>query len=170
MISKDNNDLSSYSVPEESAKCLWNGILSHPGHTNLPVECRENFDRIKFVGKRLPTMAISWRFAESGAALKGFEASLLNVLLNRKYGIDPPEITIDPDHAQLFLMSFFLVEVDPKGPNAPVRPSELRELNRTHAKHFPSWDLHHQVSSPYRKAVHTSTEPRMIAFTIYILA
>jgi hypothetical protein len=40
-------------------------------------------------------MPINWRFAESISALKGLEATILNVLLARKYGIEPQEVVIN---------------------------------------------------------------------------
>ena len=74
MISQDTTLISDYSIPEESRQCLWNGILNHDGHQSLPVECRKLFDKVEFIGDRKPKMAINWRFAESVASLKGFEA------------------------------------------------------------------------------------------------
>lgn len=145
--------LGSYSVPAESKKVLFDGILNHPLHQDLPEECREFANRVTFTGRDQPSIAINWRLAESVAALKGLEAILLNILLVRKYQLPPQEIVIDTDHAQLFLMSIFVVEVDPPSIDSPVRPTELRDLSAAHANHFPSYDLHHQVSSLYRKAV-----------------
>jgi hypothetical protein len=141
-----------YSVPLEARKVLTNGIINHP-HQELPTECQNLVDKVKFVGRDQPSMPINWRLAESVSALKGLEAMLLNILLGRKYNLPPQEITIDTDHAQLFVMSFFLLEVNPNPIDGPIRPTELRELNVAHSKHFPSWDLHHQVSSHYRKSV-----------------
>jgi hypothetical protein len=112
--------------------------------------------RLRQVGQiyrlSLPKIAIPSRFAESISSLKGLEATLLNVLLVRKDGMKPQEIEINTDHAQLFIMSFFLAEVN-LDPIGLVKPTELRELNEMHKEHFSSWNLHHQVSSQYRKAV-----------------
>lgn len=141
-----------YSVPSESRKCLVEGILNHPGHKALPAECHDLAKLTKYVGSEQPKIAINWRLAESVSSLKGFEAVMVNLLLSRKYGLSPQEVTINTDHAQLFIMSFHLAEINPD-PKSPVQPAELRELNRMHAPYFPSWDLHHQVSSQYRKAV-----------------
>ena len=145
--------IAKYSVQEEAQKCLLEGILNHKGHKNLPKECHEYFKLVKYVGGDQPKMAINWRLAESVASLKGFEAIMMNLLLSRKYNLTPQEVTINTDHAQLFLMSFFLLEIEPKSLTSPIRPTELRELNNAHSKYFPSWDLHHQTSSQYRKAV-----------------
>ncbi|KAJ9614357.1 hypothetical protein H2200_002493 [Cladophialophora chaetospira] len=142
-----------YSVPAESKRVLKEGILDHPSHQDLPAECRHVFDLVKFEGHGEPRMAINWRFAESVCALKGLEAILLNVLLRRKYGLPYQEVVINTDHAQLFLMSCLIQEVGPSTPDSPVKPTELRELNAQYSQYFPSWDLHEQVSTLYRKAV-----------------
>lgn len=151
--------MASYSVPEETKKVLLNGIINNP-HQLLPVGCEELVDKIKFEGRSEPTMAINWRFAESVASLKGLEGILMNLLLVKKYGIAPQEITINTDHAQLFLMSFFLIEVNPESSDVPVHQTELRELNRVYSKYFPNCDFHHQVSSQYRKSVHNIYKTR----------
>ena len=144
--------MESYSVPEEAKRLLKRAILDHPGHQDLPGDCQKIYELIKFEGDNEPKMPINWRLAESVSVLKGLEAILVNVLLNRKYGLEPQEVVINTDHAQLFLMSFFVLEINPD-PEGPIRPTELRELNRVHSQHFANWDLHHQVSSNYRKSV-----------------
>ena len=145
--------MASYSVPAECKRVLKNGILDHPAHQDLPAECRDIFDLVKFEGHHEPRMAINWRFAESVCALKGLEAILVNVLLSRKYSLPHQEVVINTDHAQLFLMSCLIQEVEPEAPDSPVNPTELRELNTKYSQYFPSWDLHEQVSTLYRKAV-----------------
>lgn len=144
--------MTAYSVPAESRKVLIDGILNNPNQ-ELPAECKGLVDTINYVGRDKPTMAINWRLAESVASLKGLEAILMNALLGKKYGLAAQKITINTDHAQLFLMSFFLMEINPD-PKSPVQITELRELNRAHSQHFKNWDLHHQTSSNYRKSVH----------------
>ena len=131
-----------YSIPMEARKCLVEGILNHSCHRGLPAECYELSKLITFVGDDQPKMAINWRFAESVSSLKGFEAIMINLLLERKYGVQPQEVTINTDHAQLFIMSFHLVGINPN-PADPVEPLELRELNRLHSPWFKSWDLYH---------------------------
>jgi len=144
--------MESYSVPSEAKRLLKEAMLDLPSHKDLPGDCHEIYNLIKFEGDRQPKMPINWRLAESVAVLKGLEAILINILLSRKYGLDPQEVVINTDHSQLFVMSFFILEIDPD-PNGLIRPTELRELNRVHSKYFKNWDLHHQVSSNYRKTV-----------------
>ncbi|KEF60387.1 uncharacterized protein A1O9_01947 [Exophiala aquamarina CBS 119918] len=123
-----------YSVPLEAKKVLTQGLLHHP-HQELPIECLELVDKIRFTGRDQPSMAINWRLAESVSALKGLEAVLLNILLGRKYGLPPVEITIDTDHAQLFVMSFFLLEINPDPADGPIRTTELPRDGRFYHLH-----------------------------------
>lgn len=111
------------------------------------------FDLVKFTGHDQPKIAVNWRFAESIAALKGLEGILVNALIARKYGSAPEEVVINTDHAQLFLMSALILEVEPQSEDAPVKPSELRGMSKEYAEYFPSYDFHQQVSSFYRKSV-----------------
>jgi hypothetical protein len=41
-----------------------------------------------FAGNDSVPVHINWRFPESIAAIKGFQAAMLNILLKKKYGID----------------------------------------------------------------------------------
>ncbi|KAF5332065.1 hypothetical protein D9758_016258 [Tetrapyrgos nigripes] len=113
--------MSSYSVPHESAKLLEHGIIHNPLHHGLkgseplPAEISETLPYVKYEGSDLPLIPINWRFAESLASLKGFQACMLNVLLKRKYGMDYQEIVINTNHAQLFFQSLLTIVVDPDG-------------------------------------------------------
>lgn len=142
----------SYSVPGESRAILLKQLLRHPQHDTLPEEAKDLAECIKFTGSASPSLPINWRFAESVASLKGFEAVLLNVLIKRRYGQGPFPVTINTDHAQLFFMSALLVEVNPD-PSAPIQPTPIRELTEKYAIYFPNRDLHEMASTPYRKAV-----------------
>ncbi|KAF1349427.1 hypothetical protein EJ07DRAFT_159778 [Lizonia empirigonia] len=51
--------------------------------------------KVRFEGTDKPSIPISWRFAESISALKGLEAAMTNVLLQRKYGLEPQEAVIN---------------------------------------------------------------------------
>ena len=85
-----------YSIPSETRKLLLDGILANPLiQKYLPAGTAEAADKVSFVGSDAPSLPVNWRFAESISALKGYEATLLNVLLKRKYGVDPVPVTID---------------------------------------------------------------------------
>jgi hypothetical protein len=85
---------SPYSVPLESQKVLVDGLVNNRLHTSTPVELNDAASFIEFSGSDLPSIPVNWRFAESLAALKGFQGAMLNVLLKRKYKIDYQRITI----------------------------------------------------------------------------
>jgi hypothetical protein len=85
-----------YSVPEQTQKLLELGILQNPLISkSLPPEAVKYGAKVKYVGSNQPSIPINWRFAESISSLKGLEATMLNVLLARKYGIEPQEVVIN---------------------------------------------------------------------------
>ena len=84
-----------YSVPLETEKLFKDGLLQNPLLPNLPKELQELGKHVHFEGSKDPNIPINWRFAESIAAAKAFEATMLNCLLGRKYGTGPVEISID---------------------------------------------------------------------------
>ncbi|KAL0574043.1 hypothetical protein V5O48_007907 [Marasmius crinis-equi] len=96
---------SGYSVPAQAAQLLKDGLIFNKLHRSVPPEIQDVYKLVEFRGTDSPSIPINWRFAESIAAIKGFEASMLNVVLKRKFGIEPQRIVVDTDHAQLFIMS-----------------------------------------------------------------
>jgi hypothetical protein len=85
-----------YSVPLESERLFHDGIICHEFHrTRLPKEALEYEKLVRFEGTASPSLAINWRFAESVASLKGLEAVMINILLKKKYGVDPVEVVIN---------------------------------------------------------------------------
>ncbi|KAI9726217.1 MAG: hypothetical protein M1834_009387 [Cirrosporium novae-zelandiae] len=112
---------SEYSVPFEATK-LFHKILETPS-LQLPPEVNQYAQLIKLEGTDFPNIPIPWRLAESISSLKAFEASMLNVLLVRKYGQRASEIRINTDHASLFFMSIILTKIidgDLKGVNNSI--------------------------------------------------
>lgn len=88
--------LAPYSVPFESRCLLDHGILDNPLIAkDLPTDIKRYAEKIRYVGSDAPSIPINWRFAESIASLKGLEASILNVLLKKKYGVEPSEVIIN---------------------------------------------------------------------------
>jgi hypothetical protein len=85
-----------YSVPQQTEKLFREGILQNPLiFKSLPPEALKYGGKIRFVGSNLPSIPINWRFAESISSLKGLEATMLNVLLTKKYGVEPQEVIIN---------------------------------------------------------------------------
>lgn len=85
-----------YSIPEEARQVLLNGILHNPlVQKDLPAEAAECASYVSFEGSDAPSLPVNWRFAESISSLKAYEATILNVLLKRKYGVGPAKIKIN---------------------------------------------------------------------------
>lgn len=119
-----------YSVPDEAHQLLDKEIISNKLIPTLPKEIHKAAKYIHYTGNSLPSIPINWRFAESVAALKGFEACMLNVLRSKKYSVDFDDVTIDTDHASLFFMTPFLTQVignDGKAEKLNVWDSKVAE-------------------------------------------
>lgn len=84
-----------YSVPDEARDLFRRGILENPLMADLPPELQDLGKLVHFEGNATPSIPINWRLAESISALKAFEATLVNSILKRKYGVDPVDVTID---------------------------------------------------------------------------
>jgi hypothetical protein len=88
--------LRTYSIPSEAQKLFRDGILDNPlVSKDLPPEIKQCAEQVSFEGTDLPSIPINWRFAESVSALKALEASMVNVLLLRKYGVEPAKVKIN---------------------------------------------------------------------------
>lgn len=85
-----------YSVPAEARQVFEGGILQNPlMASSLPGELKSLSEHVRFEGSSHPIIPVNWRFAESISAIKAFEATMLNLLLTRKYKIDPVDIVIN---------------------------------------------------------------------------
>lgn len=128
-----------YSVPSEAKKIFCTEILDNPLIPTLPAEIQNAGKLVHFSGNAKPSIPINWRFAESVSALKAFEASMLNVLRAKKYGVEFSKVNINTDHASLFIMSPFLTKVvDTDGETKTFSPWGAEGGGYG----FPSTDLH----------------------------
>jgi len=85
-----------YSVPQQTKRLFDDGILKNPLISkSIPPEAQNFGAKVKYVGSNAPSIPINWRFAESISSLKGLEATVLNVLLVRKYRVEPQEVVIN---------------------------------------------------------------------------
>ena len=99
-----SNGHSTYSIPGETQKVFEHGVLKNNLIArDLPGDTIAAAAKIHFTGSADPSIPVNWRFAEAAASLKGLEASIVNVLLQRKYGCEAQAVTIDTDHATLFM-------------------------------------------------------------------
>ncbi|KAI0429415.1 CoA-transferase family III domain-containing protein [Xylaria sp. FL1042] len=134
-----------YSAPHEAQILFEDGILRNPLQKDLPSGIEALARHVHFKGSKRPSIPINWRFAESISALKAFEATMLNLLVSRKYNVAPSDITINTDHATLFIMSPLVGEWLKDGQPVPIDlfSPEL-------AKVFPNRDLHNSAQEPHR--------------------
>jgi hypothetical protein len=90
------NGENTYSIQQETQKVFQIGILKNQLiASTLPDEIEQCAKTIHFEGTEKPSIPINWRFAESISALKGLEAAMVNVLLKRKYGLEPQKAVIN---------------------------------------------------------------------------
>ncbi|KAK6086347.1 Succinyl-CoA-L-malate CoA-transferase beta subunit [Seiridium cupressi] len=142
---------SKYSIPEEANLLFHEGILGNPHlKGKLPAGASDASRTITFEGSDVPSLPINWRFAESISALKAYEATIINVLLQKKYGVGPVKVKINTDHAQLFIMSAILWTLDPAGQNLSGTSLASPVTREAMAKYFPDRDIHKSSSSLYR--------------------
>ena len=132
------NGHEAYSVPDETSKVFQRCILED-GRTakDLPEGITEAAAKIHFTGSPDPSIPVNWRFAEAVASLKGLEASLVNLLLKRKYGAELQEVSINTDHATLFVMSATMWTVDPGEGGMNISLAKLRDVHPQLEKMFP---------------------------------
>lgn len=144
-----NGDVEQYSIPQEAKKLFYEGILQNPlVSKNLPKEALQVAENVHFEGTNKPSIPINWRFAESIAAIKGLEATLTNILIKRKYGLEPQKAVINTDHAQLFIMSPMIWTADPNGKALDVNAVRT---DPEFLKVFPAkFDLHGMGASLHR--------------------
>jgi crotonobetainyl-CoA:carnitine CoA-transferase CaiB-like acyl-CoA transferase len=139
---------STYSVQDEAKSLFEKEILQNPLIPALPQEIKEAGKLVHFSGNAAPSIPINWRFAESVAAMKAFEASMLNVLRSKKYGTKMAEVDVNTDHASLFFMSPFLTQiVDKDGSVKPLNAFKGAEMVQYG---FKNWDLHRAAASLHR--------------------
>lgn len=140
-----------YSVPLAANKVYEEGIISNPLIAkDLPPEAKDKKTKITFTGSRNPSLPVNWRLAEAVSSLKALEATLVDVILQRRYGLEPHQITINTDHASLFIFSTLLWTIDPVDGGENISPNSLREANKNLFKYFPNCDKHRMNASTHR--------------------
>ncbi|KAI1423107.1 CoA-transferase family III domain-containing protein [Xylaria sp. FL1777] len=137
--------LADYSVPNEAKKLFEDGILRNPLQKNLPSGLEALAKHVHFEGSSRPSVPINWRFSESISALKAFEATMLNLLVSRKYNVEPSDITINTDHATLFIMSPLVGRWLKDG-----QPTPINFLDPEMTRIFPDRDLHRSADGQHR--------------------
>ncbi len=143
MASKDLTG--EYSVIDQSYQLLNNSILNNPVIAKLlPLKAAGYAQRIKFEGTETPAIPVNWRFAESIAVLKATEGIMMNALLEQKYGIEPQDVVVNIDHAQLFMISCLLTTIK------TVDQASVQTDGFATTSIFPSCDIYHSSANAYR--------------------
>lgn len=144
------NGHTQYSVPDEATKVFQTAILNNPLISkDLPKGINEAVSKIHFTGSPDPSLPINYRFAEAVSSLKALEASLVNVLISRKHSVPVQDVTINTDHATLFIMSAALWTIDPGGLN--ITALGVRGPNAEIEKFFPSGDIYRSHATLHRR-------------------
>ncbi|KAL7953753.1 putative L-carnitine dehydratase [Trichoderma compactum] len=145
------NDANTYSVPVAASQVYDEGIVSNPLIAkDLPAEVLKKSTSIVFTGFDSPSLPVNWRLAEAISSLKALEAALVDVILQRRYGLEPHRVTINTDHASLFIFSTLLWTIDPSEGGENISPNNLRQANAKLCKYFPSCDKHRMNASTHR--------------------
>ncbi|KAL6817577.1 putative L-carnitine dehydratase [Trichoderma camerunense] len=146
-----NDDANTYAVPVAANQVYDKGIISNPLIAkDLPAEVLKKSTNIVFTGSDSPSLPVNWRLAEAVSSLKALEAALVDVILQRRYGLEPHRVTINTDHASLFIFSTLLWAIDPSEGGENIRPDSLRQANANLFKYFPSCDKHRMNASTHR--------------------
>ncbi|PNP53891.1 hypothetical protein THARTR1_05708 [Trichoderma harzianum] len=145
------DDANTYSVPVAANQVYEKGIISNPLIAkDLPAEVLKKSTNIVFTGSDSPSLPVNWRLAEAVSSLKALEAALVDVILQRRYGLEPHRVTINTDHASLFIFSTLLWTIDPSEGGENISPNSLRQANANLFKYFPSCDKHRMNASTHR--------------------
>ncbi|KAF5019123.1 hypothetical protein F66182_8892 [Fusarium sp. NRRL 66182] len=141
-----------YSVPDEASNVFQNGILNNSQtRQHLLSGIAEYAREISFEGSQSPQLPVNWRFAESLASLKALEATYVNAILDKAYGIMPQKVVINTDHALLFIMSIMLWSIDPDGQNVSFEDTRTDPKGRAlYRRLFTDYDIHKSLDGPWR--------------------
>lgn len=90
----------------------------------------------------LNTKAVPWKFTEAISALKGLEGAFSALLANERFAgvVKPGTISIDCDHAALFVFSAVTTTINGESPAHP-----------SNTVHIHDWDLHNSTKHRYRQ-------------------
>ncbi|WEW55601.1 hypothetical protein PRK78_001032 [Emydomyces testavorans] len=140
-----------YSVPRQASKVFREGLLSGSRTKEHLINGLGKYATVAFEGSQDPILPINWRFAESVSALKALEATYVNAILHKLYGVPPQKALINTDHASLFLLSIPLWSLDPDGKD--ISFTDIRSdptAKEFYLTLFKDCDTHKSLEGPYR--------------------
>ena len=141
-----------YSVPSEAKKVLEEGIINSPFQNNYREELKSVLHLVTYEGSNSPKVPINWRFCESMAALKGLEASLINILNQKKYNAQPQPVVINTDHTNLLYMSSLLWTISTADSQLNAMDAMSPTNRKTFLRLFPNQTSHNDENSVYQEA------------------
>ncbi|KAH6970324.1 putative L-carnitine dehydratase [Fusarium avenaceum] len=142
----------SYSVQDQAFEVFQKGILNNPKTRQHLLPGIEKYaEGIRFEGSQSPQLPINWRFTESLASLKALEATYVNAILDKAYGVSPQKVVINTNHALLFIISIMLWSIDPDGQNATFEATRSDPESRAlYQSLFADYDTHKSLDGPWR--------------------
>ncbi|KAF2258617.1 CoA-transferase family III [Lojkania enalia] len=122
-----------YSTPCEARRIFLEGIAGNALLPSFPRYFASCANLVRFHGSASPSIPVNWRWPESLSALKALEATMVNCLLMEKYKVEPTEVSIDTDHASLFVFSPHLATIVGDG-EAKVSPESCLPVRENEEK------------------------------------
>lgn len=148
-ISDSLHGQAEYSVPDETSTIFHREILNNEKVSkDLPADIAKAASKVRFTGSPEPSIPVNWRLAEAVASLKGLEAALVNVLVSRKYNTSFQDVTIDTDHAMLFILSNNVWTIDPGEGGLNIQAADG---GKTLERYFPDRDIHRTRTTLHRR-------------------
>ena len=108
-----------------SADDVWKAIESLLSEAKLPSEVTSLVSRTTFTNESTPILPCPFRQLEAAAALKAIEAAVANSIGKARFGYEQ-DVSIDLQHATLFLFSTYLATVDGMGKQDPKVKEKLK--------------------------------------------
>ena len=112
-------------MPYSTLESTWKAIHTLLDETSLPSDITSLVSRTTFTNESPPILPCPFRQLEAAAALKAIEAAVANALGKLRYGYEQ-DVTIDLQHATLFLFSTYLATVDGMGKQHPGIRAKLK--------------------------------------------
>lgn len=112
-----------------SLDSTWIAIESLLNEANLPAEVTSLVSRTTFTNESTPILPCPFRQLEAAAALKAIEAAVANAIGKERFGYEQ-DVSIDLQHATLFLFCTYLATVDGMGKQDPKVKAKLKSILR----------------------------------------
>jgi len=137
-------------MPYSTLESTWKAIQTLLDETSLPSDITSLVSRTTFTNESPPILPCPFRQLEAAAALKAIEAAVANTLGKLRYGYEQ-DVTIDLQHATLFLFSTYLATVDGMGKQHPGIRAKLKSTSQRGQRLIVDTDLLDAQSVLYRR-------------------